>query len=134
MLNTLAVMLLTSTSFVISANTEQTISFNGIGGVDSGGTGFRTVTNHSGYLISNNLKYHGPEIGPSSEISPDTFIFKADGSTVTHFDLKDINIYAFGSATLTSNTKLVLKDANGGEILSIPLQSQTQLSTSTSAG
>ncbi|RXF06972.1 Ig-like domain-containing protein [Pseudoalteromonas sp. PS5] len=139
MLNTLAILLITSTSFAISANTEQTISFADIGGVDSGGTGFRTVTNHSGYLISNNLADPGDDtISPVSGGSPQTFILKANGSNVTHFDVTDIKIHAYGSTQvkLTTATQVVFKNANGDTLLNstFKLTELTELSNSTSAG
>lgn len=137
MLNTLAVLLITSTSFAISANTEQTISFADIGGVDSGGTGFRTVTNHTGYLISNNLEDPGDDtISPVSGGSPQAFIFKANGSDITHFDVTDIKIHAYGSTLveLTAATQVVFKNANGDTLSTLELTQLTELSNSTSAG
>lgn len=139
MLNTLAVLLITSTSFAISANTEQTIRFADIGGVDSGDTGFRTVTNHSGYLISNNLADPGDDtISPVSGGSPQTFIFKANGGNVTHFDVTDIKIHAYGATQvkLTTATQVVFKNANGDTLSTstLKLTELTELSNSTSAG
>ncbi|MBD1581577.1 Ig-like domain-containing protein [Pseudoalteromonas sp. S16_S37] len=137
MFNVLSALIFASISLVGKAYAAQTISFDNIDGTDSGGTGFRTVTGHSGYLVPNSLKDYGVEsINPYIAGSPQTFIFKADGNNVTHFDVTDIKIHAYDSTLveLTAATQVVFKNANGDTLSTLKLSEQTRLSNSTSAG
>ncbi|BBN80756.1 hypothetical protein PA25_07410 [Pseudoalteromonas sp. A25] len=137
MFNVLSALIFASIFLVGKAYAAQTISFDNIGETDSGGTGFRTVTGHSGYLVPNSLIDYGiKSINPYIAGSPQTFIFKADGNNVTHFDVTDIKIHAYGSilVELTKATQVVFKNANGDTLSTLKLSDKTRLSNSTSAG
>ncbi|WP_170111793.1 Ig-like domain-containing protein [Photobacterium frigidiphilum] len=57
---------------------------------------------------------------PSYVTSPETFIFEADGTNATHFDVAEMNIYSFGTAyTLDSGTQVVFKKADGSIITTL---------------
>ncbi|NOU52353.1 tandem-95 repeat protein [Pseudoalteromonas sp. JBTF-M23] len=140
MFNVLIVLIFALISLAGKAYAAQTISFENVGAMDSGGTGYRTVTGHSGYLVPNNLQDYGLSdthgVNPYIIGSPQTFIFKADGSNVTHFDVTDIKIHAYSNVDidLTNATQVVFKNASGDTLSTLQLSALTRLSKSSTAG
>ncbi len=104
----------------------ETITFAGAGATNSGGAGFRTITDNR-ILIDNDLAVDAlPEVYPSVGTSGQTFIFKADGTNATNFDVDEILVYSFGSPiSVVTGTQIVFKDSSDNVIRTDTLTSGT---------
>uniref|UniRef100_A6VVW9 Autotransporter-associated beta strand repeat protein n=1 Tax=Marinomonas sp. (strain MWYL1) TaxID=400668 RepID=A6VVW9_MARMS len=109
-------------------STLEIITYAGLGGSDSGGAGFKTVTDNR-IVVSNGLSQDGTELYPASSNTED-FIFKADGTNAKTFTFNDMSIRGFVELTLQAGTSVTFKDSSGNEIKSLVLNSDYNLSTS----
>ncbi|WP_139101456.1 DUF4347 domain-containing protein, partial [Marinomonas spartinae] len=108
--------------------TLEIINYAGLGGSDTGGAGFKTVTDNR-IVVSNGLSQDGTELYPESSTTQD-FIFKADGTNAKTFTFNDMSIRGFVELTLKAGTSVTFKDSSGNEIKSLVLNSDYNLSTS----
>ncbi|RSC96112.1 T9SS type A sorting domain-containing protein [Tenacibaculum singaporense] len=99
-------------------------TFNGLGSSDSGGSGFKTITNINELIVSNNLNHDGTTLyGSVNGIgATEVHTIKADGIDAESFDLNDLMVSNFtGTATWTTST-IEFKDKNGNTLqtMSVP--------------
>ncbi|PYF83297.1 VCBS repeat-containing protein/autotransporter-associated beta strand protein [Marinomonas alcarazii] len=106
----------------------ETINYAGLGLSDSGGAGFKTVTDNR-IVVSNGLEQDGTELYPVNSNTKD-FIFKVDGTNAKTFTFNDMSIRGFATLTLEAGTSVTFKDSSGNEISSLVLSSDYNLSTS----
>ncbi|WP_394224815.1 beta strand repeat-containing protein, partial [Pseudoalteromonas spongiae] len=93
-------------------------TFSGLGTSDSGGSGFKTITNISGIVVSNNLNHTGTEIyGSENGVgATEVLVLKADGINAESFTFNDLQVFNFtGSSTWTTST-IEFKDKTGADI------------------
>ncbi len=92
-------------------------TFTGLGANDSGGTGFKSITNISEIVVSNNMDHFGTEIfGTGSGGGTEVLTLKADNVDAGAFDLDDIMVSNFTGSNTFPGTTLELIDANGDSI------------------
>mgnify|MGYP001942284061 CR=1 FL=1 len=93
-------------------------TFSGLGGDNTGGTGFKTIDNISGVVVSNNLNHIGTEIyGSENGVgATEVLVLKADGVNAESFTFNDLQVFNFtGSSTWTTST-IEFKDKTGADI------------------
>lgn len=102
-------------------------TFAGLGSNDSGGTGFKTISNINTLVVSNNMDHSLTEIYSLTNSSGTVvLIIKADGTNANLFDLDDIMIKNFTGSNTFAGTTLELKYFNGG---SVTMSGTTPLTT-----
>ena len=93
-------------------------SFSGLGGADSGGSGFKTISNIPQIVVSNIMVHDGSILYPNTPSGQNvaTMVFKANGTDVGSFDVTDMmwGLWSgFNSTTLNPGTSITFKDATG---------------------
>lgn len=91
-------------------------TFSGLGADNSGGTGFKTVTNIPELVVSNNLNLFGTELYGSGGAGTEELVLKADGVDAAYFDLNDLYVSNYSGTSNFSGTTLTLKDKDGSTI------------------
>jgi len=92
-------------------------TFAGLGTNDSGGIGFKTITNINTLVVSNNTGHLPTEIfGSMNTGGTEVLIIKADGTNADSFDLDDIMISNYTGTSDFPGTTLELKYTSGGSI------------------
>ena len=116
----------------ISFTTHQlgTSTFTGLGANDSGGTGFKTNTSNTNYVISNIMANDGTDMYIDHSVLGEskTYSIKADGVNAESFTLDVFNIYGYAGQTFDETTNVVFKDKNGTTIRTMTLNSDKYLS------
>ena len=102
-------------------------TFSGLGTIDSGGAGFKTISNINTLVVSNNMDHSATEIyGSMNRGGTEVLTLKADGTNAELFDLDDIMISNFTGSSTYAGTTLELKYFSGG---SITMSGTTPLTT-----
>ena len=108
--------------------------FGGLDANDSGGAGFKTLTNPN-LIVSNVMIQDGTDIYPNDTLSTSiTLVFKADDVDAASFDVTDFIFknYNVGADPheLTTSSTVTFKDDGGSPIQVLTLNSAKVLSTS----
>ncbi|TYL48324.1 DUF4347 domain-containing protein [Marinomonas sp. IMCC 4694] len=108
--------------------TLETVNFSGLGASDSGGPGFKVVTDNR-FIVSNNLTLDGTVAYPSTSAAGQTFIFKADGTDAKTFTVDDMKISSFVNQAYSKGATVTFKGINGGVIETLTLANGKTLNT-----
>ena len=102
-----------------------TASFNGLGSADSGGTGFKSLTDVN-LVVNNAVSVDSGELYYSSAVKSGTITIKADGVDAASFDVSEVNVYNYAGSSalvLDSTSTIVFKDKDGTTIRTMGLTS-----------
>ncbi len=118
----------------ISFTTQQlaTSNFAGLGANDSGGSGFKTNTNNTNYVISNLMKQDGTSmyIGDNSA-GAKTYTIKTDGTNAESFSVNALNVKSYNGGGLRQvfdqTSTIVFKDKNGATLRTMTLNADKEL-------
>ena len=120
----------------ISFTTQQVASsnFTGLGANNSGGTGFKTNTNNTNYVISNIMKQDSDTksiyIGDNS-IGAKSYTIKVDGTNAESFSVDALNVKSYNGGGLRQvfdqTSTVVFKDKNGTTLQTMTLSADKEL-------
>ncbi|WP_067223306.1 DUF4347 domain-containing protein [Marinomonas gallaica] len=107
----------------------DTATFAGTGAADSGGAGFKTITD-TNLVIDNSFTPFSPDIAynNTTDLSK-TLIIKADNVDAESFDVSEIILYAFNAngIMIDSTSTIVFKDKSGNALQTMTLNSDKSM-------
>ncbi|RNF53082.1 DUF4347 domain-containing protein, partial [Marinomonas hwangdonensis] len=111
--------------YTLAPVTEITSTFTGLGSSDTGGTGFKSLTDPN-LVVSNGFIAANPDIylNDVSSLSQQ-LIIKADNTDAESFDVSAVKLYAFNAngITIDSTSTIVFKDKTGVVLQTMTLNS-----------
>lgn len=87
---------------------QTTYTFGGLGGSNSGGTGYKIVSANSDIAVSNQMANDGTDMWASADESFEIIAYGNDD-----FTFNGMNFHPFGNNTLDVNATIVFKDKDG---------------------
>ena len=106
-----------------------TVDFTGIGAVDSGGTGFKVLTN-TDLIVSNEFLQEGStEMYWGTQVATAVMIIKADNDDTASFDVSELNVWGFSNSTpgVGASSTLVFRDKDNTIIRTMTLNNATSI-------
>ncbi len=101
-----------------------TANFGGLGINDTGGTGFKSLTD-ANIVVSNKFTQDGTTLyfNDSTTTTTETFVFKTDGVDAATVDVSAFTVFAFNvnGITIDSSSSIVFKDTGGSALQTMTL-------------
>ncbi|CAG9297436.1 cadherin domain-containing protein [Celerinatantimonas diazotrophica] len=116
---------------------ETNSDFSGKDTSDSGGTGFKSLTNGD-LVVDNGATLFGGEMFLADTNDNDaTITIKADGVDAASFDVSEVKVYNYNTAgeiVLDSSSTIVFKDKDGAVLRTMALNGNTSIPSKTTSG